>query len=74
MLPGVATRLSGTGGAAADWTVIEMFVAEVRGNESVIVTGNDFAPVGVATLTVAVYEKTLSPAVTSPFVASSKNV
>src|ERR1700741_3392056 len=35
--------------------------------------GKDFAPAAVAAATVALNEKMLSPAVTSPFVPSSKN-
>jgi hypothetical protein len=55
-------------------TVSEIEVDPVLDCASVIVTGSDFGPVDVAPGTLALNEKMLSPAVTSPFVALSKNV
>ena len=60
-------------GAGGGCTVSEIDAALPRNCASLMVTGSDFAPGVVPLVTVALKEKILSPAVTSPFVPLSKN-
>src|ERR1051325_6011310 len=73
-LPAVAARPVGGGGALADCTVSEMLPEEPRACESVTANGSVLPPSGVAGATVALQEKTLSPALASPLVPLSTNV
>lgn len=57
----------------AEVTVSEIGALPLRACASVMVVGIDLPPTLVPEVTVAWNEKTLSPAVTSPFVPSSKN-